>query len=183
LRQLPQQEVQLGILLAAPGEITETDVDLAAASGAVIIGFNTTLAPGARKAADAAGVDIREYNIIYKLLEDIQGAMEGLLEPELVEEPLGQAEVRAVFHLSKGVVAGCYVQSGKLQRNCHIRVRRGNQVIWQGTLDSLRRLKDDVREVTAGYECGVACHDFQTWQENDQIEAFLRVTQRRKLTS
>jgi len=77
------------------------------------------------------------------------------LEPELVEEPLGQAEVRAVFHLSKGVVAGCYVQSGKLQRNCHIRVRRGNQVIWQGTLDSLRRLKDDVREVTAGYECGV----------------------------
>ena len=183
LRQLPQQEVQLGILLAAPGEITETDVDLAAASGAVIIGFNTTLAPGARKAADSAGVDIREYNIIYKLLEDIQGAMEGLLEPELVEEPLGQAEVRAVFHLSKGVVAGCYVQAGKLQRNCHIRVRRGNQVIWQGTLDSLRRLKDDVREVTAGYECGVACHDFQTWQENDQIEAFLRVTQRRKLTS
>ncbi len=183
LKQLPQQEVKLGILLAAPGEITETDVDLAAASGAVIIGFNTTLAPGARKAADFAGVDIREYNIIYKLLEDIQGAMEGLLEPELVEEPLGQAEVRAVFHLSKGVVAGCYVQSGKLQRNCHIRVHRGNQVVWQGTLDSLRRLKDDVREVAAGYECGVACSDFQGWQENDQIEAFLRVTQRRKLTN
>jgi len=182
LKQLPQQEVQLGILLAAPGEVTETDVDLAAASGAVIIGFNTTLAPGARKAADIAGVDIREYNIIYKLLEDIQGAMEGLLEPELVEEPLGQAEVRAVFPLSKGVVAGCYVQSGKLQRNCHLRVHRGNQVVWQGTLDSLRRLKDDVREVAAGYECGVACNDFQSWQENDQIEAFLRVTQRRKLS-
>ncbi len=182
LKQLPQQEVQLGILLAAPGEVTETDVDLAAASGAVIIGFNTTLAPSARKAADIAGVDIREYNIIYKLLEDIQGAMEGLLEPELVEEPLGQAEVRAVFPLSKGVVAGCYVQSGKLQRNCHLRVHRGNQVVWQGTLDSLRRLKDDVREVAAGYECGVACSDFQTWQENDQIEAFLRVTQRRKLS-
>ncbi|MEN9273247.1 MAG: translation initiation factor IF-2 [Gloeomargarita sp. DG02_4_bins_56] len=182
LKQLPQQEVQLGILLAAAGEVTETDVDLAAASGAVIIGFNTTLAPGARKAADIAGVDIREYNIIYKLLEDIQAAMEGLLEPELVEEPLGQAEVRAVFTLSKGVVAGCYVQSGKLQRNCHLRVHRGNQVVWQGTLDSLRRLKDDVREVAAGYECGVSCSDFQSWQENDQIEAFLRVTQRRKLT-
>jgi translation initiation factor IF-2 len=182
LKQLPQQEVQLGILLAAPGEITETDVDLAAASGAVIIGFNTTLASGARKAADIAGVDIREYNIIYKLLEDIQGAMEGLLEPELVEEPLGQAEVRAVFPLSKGVVAGCYVQSGKLQRNCHVRVHRGNQVVWQGTLESLRRVKDDVREVAAGYECGVSCSDFQTWQENDQIEAFLRVTQRRRLS-
>ncbi|APB33836.1 translation initiation factor IF-2 [Gloeomargarita lithophora Alchichica-D10] len=182
LKQLPQQEVQLGILLSAPGEVTETDVDLAAASGAVIIGFNTTLASGARKAADIAGVDIREYNIIYKLLEDIQGAMEGLLEPELVEEPLGQAEVRAVFTLSKGVVAGCYVQSGKLQRNCHVRLHRGNQVVWQGTLESLRRVKDDVREVAAGYECGVSCSDFQAWQENDQIEAFLRVTQRRKLT-
>ncbi|MCS7030240.1 MAG: translation initiation factor IF-2 [Gloeomargarita sp. SKYG116] len=182
LKQLPQQEVQLGILLAAPGEITETDVDLAAASKAVIVGFNTTLAPGARKAADAAGVDIREYNIIYNLLEDIQAAMEGLLEPELVEEPLGQAEVRAVFRLAKGVVAGCYVLSGKLQRHCLMRVRRHGQVIWQGTLDSLRRLKDDVREVAAGFECGVGCQDFQDWQEKDIIEAYVRVTQRRKLT-
>ncbi|MCS6782640.1 MAG: translation initiation factor IF-2 [Gloeomargarita sp. SKYBB_i_bin120] len=182
LKQLPQQEVQLGILLAAPGEITETDVDLAAASKAVIVGFNTTLAPGARKAADAAGVDIREYTIIYNLLEDIQAAMEGLLEPELVEESLGQAEVRAVFRLAKGVVAGCYVQSGKLQRNCLMRVRRNGQVVWQGTLDSLRRHKDDVREVAAGFECGVGCQDFQDWQEGDVIEAYTRVTQRRKLT-
>ncbi|MEN9207217.1 MAG: translation initiation factor IF-2 [Gloeomargarita sp. GMQP_bins_44] len=182
LKQLPQQEVQLGILLAAPGEITETDVDLAAASKAVIVGFNTTLAPGARKAADAAGVDIREYNIIYNLLEDIQAAMEGLLEPELVEQPLGQAEVRAVFRLAKGVVAGCYVLSGKLQRNCLMRVRRNGQVIWEGTLDSLRRLKDDVREVAAGFECGVGCQEFQDWQEKDIIEAYTRVTQRRKLT-
>jgi translation initiation factor IF-2 len=101
LKQLPQNEVQIRLLLAAPGEVTETDIDLAAASNAVIIGFNTTLASGARQAADEAGVDVREYNIIYKLLEDIQAALEGLLEPELVEEPLGQVEVRAVFPLAR----------------------------------------------------------------------------------
>lgn len=110
LKQLPQNEVQIRLLLSSAGEITQTDIDLAAASGAVIIGFNTTYASGARNAADEAGVDVREYNIIYKLLEDIQDALEGLLEPELVEEPLGQSEVRAVFPVGRGAVAGCYVQ-------------------------------------------------------------------------
>ena len=118
LEQLPQEEVQVRVLLSAPGEITETDVDLAAASGAVIVGFNTSMASGAKRAADATGVDVREYDVIYKLLEDIQLAMEGLLEPEMVEENLGEAEVRAVFTIGKSAVAGCYVTSGKLQRNC-----------------------------------------------------------------
>ncbi|MEY2978320.1 MAG: hypothetical protein RLZZ435_2459 [Cyanobacteriota bacterium] len=182
LEQVPQKEVQLRVLLAAPGEVTETDVDLAAASGAVILGFNTTLASGSKRAADEAGVDVREYDIIYKLLEDIQGAMEGLLEPELVEEPLGQVEVRAVFSVGRGAVAGCYVQSGKATRNCQIRVHRGNEIVYTGTLGSLRRMKDDVKEVNSGYECGIGLDSFNGWQEGDIIETFRLVTKRRTLS-
>ena len=183
LEQLPQEEVQGRVLLSAPGEITETDVDLAAASGAVIIGFNTSMAPGARRAADATGVDVRDYDVIYKLLEDIQLAMEGLLEPELVEEALGEAEVRAVFTIGKSAVAGCYVTSGKLQRNAKVRVYRGKEKVYEGDLDSLRRNKDDVKEVATGFECGVGTDRFNSWQEGDRIEAFKLVTQRRTLSS
>jgi translation initiation factor IF-2 len=182
LQQLPQNQVQIRILLAAPGEVTQTDVDLAAASNAVIIGFNTTLASGARQAADQAGVDVREYNIIYKLLEDIQGAMEGLLEPELVEEPLGQVEVRAVFPVGRGAVAGCYILSGKAIRNCKVRVRRNNQVLFEGSLDSLKRMKEDTKEVNAGFECGVGIDKFNDWKEGDIIEAYRMVTKRRTLS-
>ncbi len=182
LKQLPQNEVQIRLLLAAPGEITETDIDLAAASNAVIVGFNTTLASGARQAADEAGVDVREYNIIYKLLEDIQGALEGLLEPELVEESLGQTEVRAVFTVGRGAVAGCYVLSGKLVRNCKVRVNRGGKVVFEGALDSLKRMKEDVREVNAGYECGIGIDKFNDWAEGDIIDAYQMVTKRRTLT-
>lgn len=183
LRQLPQNEVQLRMLLAAPGEITETDIDLASASNAVIVGFNTTLASGARQAADEAGVDVREYNIIYKLLEDIEGAMEGLLEPELVEEALGQVEVRAVFPVGRGQVAGCYVQSGKVVRNCKLRVRRGSKVVYEGTIDSLKRMKDDAKEVNAGYECGIGIDKFNDWAESDIIETYQMVTKRRTLSA
>lgn len=183
LQQLPQNEVQVRVLLAAPGEISETDVDLAAASNAVIIGFNTTLASGARRAADEAGVDVRDYSIIYKLLEDIEGAMEGLLEPEEVEEPLGQVQVRAVFQVGRGAVAGCYVQSGKAIRNCRIRVRRGDEVVYTGNLDSLKRVKDDVKEVNSGFECGIGVDNFNAWQEGDIIETFRLVTKRRTLAT
>ncbi|MDT9340851.1 translation initiation factor IF-2 [Trichodesmium erythraeum 21-75] len=183
LRQLPQKEVQLRLLLSGAGEVTETDIDLAAASEAVIIGFNTTMASGARQAADAAGVDVREYNVIYKLLDDIQGAMEGLLDPELIEEPLGQVEVRAVFTINRGAVAGCYVLSGKVVRNCKVRVRRNGEIVYQGILDSLRRMKDDVKEVNAGYECGVSFDNFNNWSEGDIIEAYQMVTKRRKLST
>jgi translation initiation factor IF-2 len=182
LQQLPHKEVQVRVLLSAPGEITETDVDLAAASNAVIIGFNTTFASGARKAADDAGVDVRDYNIIYKLLEDVQGAMEGLLDPEMVEEPLGQVEVRAVFPVGRGTVAGCYVTSGKITRNCRIRVHRNNAVIHEGNLDSLKRMRDDVKEVASGYECGIGLDAFKDWQESDIIEAFRLATKRRTLS-
>jgi translation initiation factor IF-2 len=182
LGQLPQNEVQVRVLLSAAGEITETDVDLAAASGAVIIGFNTTLASGARLAADEAGVDVREYDIIYALLSDIQGAMEGLLDPEQVEEPLGQVEVRAVFQAGRGNIAGCYVLSGKALRNCNIRVQRKGQLVYEGTLDSLKRIKDDVKEVNSGFECGIRLDKFNDWAEGDIIETFQMVSKRRTLS-
>lgn len=183
LAQLPQNEVQIRTLLASPGEVTETDVDLAAASGAVIIGFNTTLASGSRQAADREGVDIRQYNIIYKLLDEIQGAMEGLLDPEEVEEDLGQVEVRAVFPVGRGAVAGCYVLSGKIVRNCKIRVRRGNKIVHQGDLNSLKRMKDDVKEVNTGFECGIGASKFSDWKEGDIIEAYELVFKRRTLAT
>lgn len=183
LQQLPQKEVQVRVLLAAPGEITETDVDLAAASNAVIVGFNTTFASGARQAADDAGVDVRDYNIIYKLLEDIQGAMEGLLEPEMVEEPLGQAEVRAVFPVGRGAVAGCYILSGKVIRNTRVRVQRAGTVVHEGNLDSLKRMKEDVREVNAGYECGIGLDNFKDWELGDLIDVFRLVSKRRTLST
>lgn len=182
LKQLPQKEVQIRVLLSGAGEVTETDVDLAAASGAIIIGFNTTLAPNARQAAEQEGVDIREYNVIYKLLDEIEGAMEGLLDPEEIEESLGVAQVRAVFAVGKGAVAGCYVQSGKVLRNRFIRVLRNGKVVYNGNLDSLRRVKDDVKEVAAGFECGIAINKFADWQEDDRIEAYEMVFKRRTLT-
>jgi translation initiation factor IF-2 len=183
LKQLPQNEVQIRVLFAAPGEISETDVDLAAASSAVVVGFNTTLAPGARQAADRAGVDVRDYNIIYKLLDDIEAAMEGLLEPEMVEEPLGQVEVRAVFSVGKGAVAGCYVQSGKIIRNSRVRVHRKGEKMFEGNLDSLKRMRDDVKEVNSGYECGIGLDAFNSWQEGDIIEVFRMIAKRRTLTA
>ncbi|MBC6475525.1 MAG: translation initiation factor IF-2 [Hormoscilla sp. GM102CHS1] len=183
LKQLPQNEVQVRVLLAAPGEIAQTDVDLAAASDAVIVGFNTNFASGARAAADDAGVDVREYDVIYSLLDDIQGAMEGLLDPEMVEEELGSVEVRAVFNVGKGVVAGCYVLSGKAVRNCNLRVYRGKNVIYEGILDSLKRMKDDVKEVSAGFECGIGVDKFNDWAENDIIKTYRMVTKRRTLST
>jgi translation initiation factor IF-2 len=182
LQQLPQKEVQVRVLLANPGEITETDVDLAAASDAVIVGFNTTFASGARQAADEAGVDVRDYNIIYKLLEDVQGAMEGLLDPEMVEEPLGRVEVRAVFPVGRGAVAGCYVLSGKAVRNCKLRVLRGSEVVYEGNLDSLKRMKEDAREVNAGYECGIGVDNFKDWVVSDIIETYQLASKRRTLS-
>ncbi len=182
LEQLPKNEVQVRVLFSAPGEITETDIDLAAASGSVIIGFNTSLASGAKRAADANDIDIREYEVIYKLLEDIQSAMEGLLEPDLVEEALGEAQVRATFAVGKGSIAGCYVNTGKLQRNCSLRVRRAGQIIYEGNLDSLKRSKDDVKDVNTGFECGIGCDKFSNWNEGDIIEAYKLVTKKRTLS-
>ncbi|MBD0344362.1 MAG: translation initiation factor IF-2, partial [Coleofasciculus sp. Co-bin14] len=116
-------------------------------------------------------------------LEDLQGAMEGLLEPELVEEALGQVEVRAVFPVGRSKIAGCYVLSGKVVRNCKLRVRRGGKVIYEGTIDSLKRIKDDVKEVNAGYECGIGVDKFNDWTEGDIMETYQMVTKRRTLSA
>ncbi|NEO84547.1 MAG: translation initiation factor IF-2 [Spirulina sp. SIO3F2] len=183
LDQLPQNEVQLRVLMAAPGEVTETDVDLAAASGAVIIGFNTDLAAGVSQAADREQVSIQEYNIIYNLLDDVQGAMEGLLDPEEVEEALGTVEVRAVFPVGRGSVAGCYITSGKVIRNRRMRVLRGDKVVFDGPVDSLKRIKEDVREVKSGFECGIGSDKFNDWTEGDRIEAYQMVMKRRTLSA
>jgi translation initiation factor IF-2 len=183
LGQLPQGEVQVRVLLAAPGEITENDIELAAASEAIVVSFNTSMATGARQSADQLGIDVRDYSIIYKLLEDVQGAMEGMLEPELVEEPLGQAEVRAVFTVGKGEVAGCYVLSGKLVRNCRVRIKRGKEIVHESALDSLKRMKEDTKEVATGFECGVGLPKFNDWQQGDLIDAFRMVTKRRTLAT
>jgi translation initiation factor IF-2 len=156
-------------------------VDLAAGSGAVVTGFNTTAASGARAAAEREEVDIREYDIIYKLLDDSEGAMEGLLDPEEVESALGTAEVRAVFPVGRRAVAGCYVQSGKIVRNRLMRVRRNGNVVFDGVIDSLKRMKEDAREVNSGYECGIGSSKFADWQEGDIIEAYEMVMQRRTL--
>jgi len=181
LEKLPQDKVQIRVLQAAPGEVSITDIDLAAASDAVILAFSTTLSSGARSAAEQAGVDVREYDVIYKLLEDVQLAMEGLLDPELVEEPLGMAEVRQVFPVGKGQVAGCYVREGKLLRNAQMRIRRGKEVVFEGHVDSLKRFKEDAKEVATGFECGVGSDKFSNWLAGDIIECFRMVTQKRNL--
>ncbi len=180
LGQLPQDQVQLKILLSAAGDVSEADVDLAAASGAIILGFNTTLGTSARVAAERSHVTIQEYDVIYKLLEDVRDAMAGKLEPEMVEESLGVAEVRQIISIAKGAVAGCMVKEGKISRNSNIRVRRGKEVVYEGYLDSLRRFQEDVKEVNAGFECGIRTA-FSDWREGDLIEVYRMVTQKRNL--
>ncbi len=183
LEKLPQTKVQLRILLSAAGEVTEADIDLALASNAVIVAFSTTVLTNARSLAEQVGVDIREYDVIYKLLEDVEDAMAGLLAPELIEEPLGVAEVRMVIPVGKlGRIAGCYVQEGKVVRNCLIRVRRAKEVVFEGHIDSLKRFKEDAREVLPGFECGIGSGQFNAWENGDLIEAYRMVTRKRSLT-
>ncbi|MFP5326086.1 MAG: translation initiation factor IF-2 [Acidimicrobiia bacterium] len=173
LRKLEREEVKLAFVHRAVGGITENDIQLAAASGATIIGFNVRPDRKARDLADQQDVEIRTYEIIYKLLEDIEAAMVGMLKPEYEEVVTGEAEVREVFGVPKvGKVAGCYVQSGVITRGSKVRFLREGTIIWRGSLSSLRRFKDDVREVREGFECGVGLSDFQDLRAGDIIETF-----------
>jgi translation initiation factor IF-2 len=148
-------------------------VNLALASKAVIIGFNARADAAARKLAEANGVDIRYYNIIYEAVDDVKAAMTGMLSPEKRENAVGLVEIRQVFRISKvGAVAGCYVTEGLVRRGSRIRLLRDNVVIHEGELDSLKRFKDDVREVKAGFECGLSLKNFNDIKEGDQLEAF-----------
>ncbi len=173
LERLATPEVQVRIIHSSTGKITEGDVMLALASGGLIIGFNTDVDIGARRLADAKNVDIRVYNVIYGLIDDVEKALKGLLEPTIIEVIEGHAEVRQVFSAGKGAkVAGCYVTEGKISRNLPVRVIRKGKVISDTTVASLRRFKDDVREVATGFECGIGLKDFNDFQTGDILESY-----------
>ncbi len=173
LRKLEREDVKLSFVHRGVGGITENDVQLAKASNATIIGFNVRPDRRARELAAASNVEIRTYEIIYKLLEDIEAAMLGLLAPEFTEVVTGEAEVRQVFRIPRvGAVAGCYVREGTITRGSKVRFLREGVVIWKGTITSLRRFKEDVREVQAGFECGIGLSDYQDLKEGDVIETF-----------
>ena len=170
---IPQDEVRIRVLLDAVGGITESDVQLAIASGAIIIGFNARPDTKARDLAEREGVDIRLYRIIYDAIDDIRAALGGMLAPEQRESDLGRAEVRVLFRVPRqGVIAGCYVLDGTVTRGARARVVRDGIVIYDSKVESLRRFKDDVREVAAGYECGIGVENFNDLKEGDVIEAY-----------
>jgi translation initiation factor IF-2 len=173
LLKLSTDEVKVQMVYAAVGAISESDINLAIASKSVVIGFNVRADAGARKLAESNGVDIRYYNIIYDAVDELKAAMSGMLAPEKREEVIGTAEIRTVFVASKiGTVAGCMVTSGSVNRSAHFRLLRNNVVIYTGELDSLKRMKDDVREVKEGFECGVKLKNYNDINEGDQLEFF-----------
>jgi translation initiation factor IF-2 len=173
LLKLSTPEVRVQIVHAAVGGITENDVNLALASKAVIIGFNTRADSGARKLAEGNGVDLRYYNVIYDAVDDVKAAMSGMLAPEQREEILGTAEIRNVIVATKiGTIAGCMVTNGTVKRDARFRLLRENVVIYTGELDSLKRFKDDVKEVKEGFECGVKLKNYTDIHEGDQLEFF-----------
>ncbi len=171
LVKIPQEEVGLQIIHDAVGDITESDLTLAAASGAVVVGFNTKMEAPAKRVADQTNVDVRQYKVIYELLEDVQKALTGMLEPVMVESVLGHAEVRQIFTAGKTTIAGCGVLDGVMRRGTQSRLLRGGAPVFDGHIESLRRVKDDVREVAAGLECGIVL-DTNDIQVGDVIEAY-----------
>ena len=173
LEHLATDEVQVRIIHSGTGNITESDVMLAIASRGLVIGFNVSAEEGARRLSATKGIDVRYYDVIYSLVDDVDKALKGMLEPTYAEVIEGRAEVRAVFSTAKGKqVAGAYVSEGKISRNASARVRRGGEVVSESTVSSLKRFKDDVREVAAGYECGVGVKDFNEFQVGDTLEFF-----------
>ncbi|MDP2254029.1 MAG: translation initiation factor IF-2, partial [Thiobacillus sp.] len=173
LAKLSTDEVKVNIIHSGVGAITESDVNLALASKAVLIGFNVRADASARKLAEASGVDIRYYNIIYEAVDEVKAALSGMLAPEKRESVIGSVEIRQVFTISKvGTIAGCYVLDGVIKRNAGVRVLRNNVVIHQGELDSLKRFKDDVKEVKSNFECGLSIKNFNDIQEGDLLEVF-----------
>ncbi|RJP81221.1 MAG: translation initiation factor IF-2 [Candidatus Zixiibacteriota bacterium] len=182
LMKLNAEEVSVKLIHRGVGAITETDVNLAAASGALIIGFMVHPNLKARELANRENVEIRIYRIIYDVINDVKSALEGLLAPTLSEKHIGTAEVRQVFKVSKvGTIAGCYVQQGKIERSNRVRLIRDGQQVYEGLIASLRRFKDDVREVAEGFECGIGIANFNDLKEGDSIEAFQVVETRRTL--
>jgi len=173
LEQLSEDEVRINVLHEAAGDVTDNDIMLAAASNAIVVGFNTKVTETARRSAESEKVDVRQYDIIYKLTDDISAALRGLLEPEQVETVEGRAEVRKIFHVGKvAIIAGCYVTDGRIVRSGGVRVWRGGKVILTDKIESLRRMKDDVREVATTFECGISLVGTNDLIEGDIIECF-----------
>jgi translation initiation factor IF-2 len=182
LEGLSTDEVRVRIIHRAVGNVSESDVMLASASNAIIIGFHVQVDPNARPIADREGVDVHTYDIIYNAIDEVRAAMEGLLEPIMEERLLGVAEVRALFHSSRaGTIAGCLCLQGRLVRNSVLRVWRGNEKVYEGRLDTLRHLKEDVNEIPAGMECGVSVRNFNDFQEGDLLQSIELVEVRRSL--
>jgi translation initiation factor IF-2 len=173
LKELNQEEIKINILYSETGNIGENDVMLAAASKAIVVGFNVQADAPARRLAEKEGVSIRLYDIIYRLTEDVEKALKGMLEPEEVETVIGHAEVRAVFHISKlGNVAGCRVTDGEIRRNARARLRRNKEIVYEGSISSLKHLQEDVREMRAGFDCGVSLKGFNEFAVGDIVEAY-----------
>jgi translation initiation factor IF-2 len=173
IAKLPQTDVQVQVISSGVGGITESDVNLAAASDAVVIGFNVRPVGDAAAVADREGVEVRTYSVIYRAFEDLRDAMQGLLAPEEVEETVGEVEIRAIFRASRvGTIAGSYVTEGKVTRGAKVRLVRDGAVVYDGTIASLRRMQDDVREVSAGFECGIVLTNYADIKEGDQLEVY-----------
>jgi len=173
LEKLSTDEVRVNILHSAVGGITESDVNLALASKAVIMGFNTRAESAARKLIDNTGVDVRYYDVIYNAVDDVKAALSGMLTPDKKENVMGMVEIREIFRISRvGTVAGCYVTEGMVKRNAQVRLIRDNVVVMTGELDSLKRFKDDVKEVKSGFECGLSLRNYNDLMVGDKLEAF-----------
>jgi translation initiation factor IF-2 len=182
LIKLSTEEIQIAIKHKAVGQISESDVLLASASDAIIIGFQVRPSMAARKLAEKEGIDIRLYSIIYDAINEVKDAMSGMLSPEIKEEIIGSCEIREVFKITKvGTVAGCFVTDGKIVRNAKVRIIRDGIVVYTGELGSLKRFKDDVKEVTRGYECGLNIHNYNDIKVGDIIEVFEQKEVKRKL--
>jgi translation initiation factor IF-2 len=183
LGRIASEEIEVAVKHAGVGGVNESDVALAEAAGAIIVGFNVTASAAARKIAEAKGVDIRFYDVIYELTDDVKAAAEGMLEPEVRLDVIGHAEVRQVFKISKvGLIAGCYVTDGVIERNSQIRVTRGGVVVEKDRrLEQLKRFKDDVKEVRAGQECGMKIDGYDDIKEGDILECYKTREVARKL--
>ena len=170
---IEHEEVRVEIIHSSVGTINESDILLASASGAIVIGFNVKAEPAVQNVAEANHVEVRTYNVIYELTKEVRAALSGLLEPTIEEEKLGEAEVRATFRIpSIGIIAGCMVIAGRVVRNEQVRVRRDGQIVHEGKLDTLKHLKDEAREMAQGFECGIHSQGFQDYQEGDIIECY-----------
>ena len=182
LQKLATEEVAVDVIHRGVGAITESDVLLASASGAIIIGFHVRPVVKARQLAERENVDIRSYKVIYDIINDVKAALEGFLEPTLTEKNVGTVEVRQVFKVPKiGAVAGCYVVSGRISRNDKIKIFREDRLIHEGEISSLKRFKDDVKEVAAGFECGIGVEKYNDIKVNDVIEVYEIIEEKRTL--